>query len=252
MPEPARAALTFLGCGDAFSSGGRLHTCFHVAIGESRFLLDCGATALVGMKRFGVDPLSIETVIVSHFHADHFCGLPFLLLESKVRQRTTPLTLAGPPGIERFLDAALRALFPGSGNEFGFPIDYLEYRPDMPLEIGPLQVRAFPVRHTPETLPHAVRVEAGDSIVAYSGDTEWTDALLDAARDADLFVCEAGTLDKRIPNHVDYATVRRNRGALRCRNLILTHMGPDVLAAGERIRADGAAELASDGLTVSF
>jgi hypothetical protein len=68
----------------------------------------------------------------------------------------------------------------------------------------------------------------------------------------DVFVCEAATLDRPVKNHVDYETVRRHRPALACRSLILTHMGPDVIAATDRIRADGAAEPASDGLSISF
>ena len=45
-------------------------------------LIDCGATAMVAMRRFGVDPGDVDTIFLSHLHGDHFAGLPFLLLEA--------------------------------------------------------------------------------------------------------------------------------------------------------------------------
>jgi ribonuclease BN (tRNA processing enzyme) len=76
--------LQALGCGDAFGSGGRFHTCFHVSARVVSFLVDCGASALIAMRRFGVDPNTIRTVLISHLHGDHFGGLPFLLLDAQL------------------------------------------------------------------------------------------------------------------------------------------------------------------------
>jgi ribonuclease BN (tRNA processing enzyme) len=74
-----------------------------------------------------------------------------------------------------------------------------------------------------------LRVEYGGKVIAYSGDTEWTDALLDAARGADLFICESYCFDKRIKYHLDYQTLRAHRDRIECRRIILTHMGPEML-----------------------
>jgi ribonuclease BN (tRNA processing enzyme) len=241
--------LTFLGCGDAFGSGGRLHTCMHVHAGNARILIDCGASSLIGMKRLGVDPLSIQAVCISHFHADHFAGLPFLLLESKARQRTAPLTIAGPPGIATFLDHTFTALFPGSTPRFPFAIEFVEYSARKPVPVLDFAVTAFPVPHVPETMPHGVRLDLIDRVIAYSGDTEWTDTLHDIARNAHVFVCESSMLDAAVPGHLDYATIRRHRPDLECQRLILTHMGPDVLAAADSIAHDAMADMAADGAT---
>ena len=98
--------LTFLGTGDAFGSGGRLHTCFHLARGEASLLIDCGASAMIGIRRAGLDPNRIATILISHLHGDHFGGLPFFILDGQlVSRRTQPLTLVGPPGLAaRLLD----------------------------------------------------------------------------------------------------------------------------------------------------
>jgi len=66
--------LTFLGSGDAFGSGGRFNTCMLVETATTRFLIDCGASSLIAMKRTGITPNSIETILVSHLHGDHFGG----------------------------------------------------------------------------------------------------------------------------------------------------------------------------------
>jgi ribonuclease BN (tRNA processing enzyme) len=77
-------------------------------------LLDCGATSLVAMKRSGVDPNEIGVVALSHLHGDHSGGLPFLILDGQFTRRTRPLLIAGPPGVQARVGAAMEVFFPGS------------------------------------------------------------------------------------------------------------------------------------------
>src|SRR5215216_441431 len=107
-------AVRFLGSGDAFGSGGRFQACISVRAHEAHVLLDCGATTLVAMRRLGVDPGSVDAVVVSHLHGDHFGGLPFLVLDAQFSRRERPLVVAGPPGVEERVRAAMEVLFPGS------------------------------------------------------------------------------------------------------------------------------------------
>src|SRR5215207_6105026 len=60
--------VRFLGSGDTFGSGGKLHTCIHVRSEETSFLIEGGASSLIAMKRFGVDPSSIDAVMIIHLH----------------------------------------------------------------------------------------------------------------------------------------------------------------------------------------
>ena len=80
------------------------------------------------------------------------------------------------------------------------------------------------------------------------GDTEWTDALLELAADADLFICEAYTFDKPIKYHLSYAMLEQHRPRLRCRRLVLTHPSADLLDR----RAEVDARLAEDGLVLTL
>src|SRR4051812_16033394 len=130
--------LTVVGCGDAFGSGGRLQTCYHVATADTCFLIDCGATALIGLSRQGIDTNSIPTVFISHLHGDHFPGLVWWMVHAQhVAKRKVPLTVAGPEGIEARFMAAAEVLFPGSsGVPRRYELKFIEYQREVPLEVG--------------------------------------------------------------------------------------------------------------------
>jgi ribonuclease BN (tRNA processing enzyme) len=239
--------VRFLGSGDAFGSGGRFQTCIHLQSGASQLLLDCGASSLIAMRRFGVDPQAIDTVLLTHLHGDHFGGVPFLILDGQFRRRTRPLTVAGPPGVQARVREAMEVFFPGStAIERKFETRFVELTERAAVEVGAVRVTGFGVVHASGAPPFALRVAAEGRVVAYSGDTEWTESLVDAARGADLFIAEALFYDKRVKYHLDLTTLLRERPRLDCRRLIVTHMGEDMLA-----RLDGLdVEAAEDGKEV--
>jgi ribonuclease BN (tRNA processing enzyme) len=241
--------LTFLGSGDAFGSDGRFQTCLALRGGPATILVDCGASSLIAMKRFGVAPSDVAAVVVSHLHGDHFGGLPFLVLDGQFTRRTTPLVVAGPPGVRERVERAMDVLFPGSTRvERRFAVDYVELGERVPAAVAGAGVTAFPVEHPSGAPAFALRIDYGGRTLAYSGDTEWTETLVDAARDADCFVCEAYTFDRKLRFHLDYSTVRAEAARFGARRIVLTHMGPTMLAR----RAEAEFECASDGLTVNL
>lgn len=241
--------IRFLGSGDAFGSGGRLQTCILLEAGAFRCLVDCGASSLIGLKRAGVDPNEIGTVLITHLHGDHFGGLPFLLLDGQFSRRLAPLVIAGPPGIAERVTQAMEVFFPGSSRVHRkFETRFLELAEGAPMAMGPLRVTPFEVVHACGAPPYALRIELDGRTVVYSGDTEWTDRLIPAVAGSDLFISEAYFYEKAVRFHLDYATLLRRRSELGCKRLILTHMGPDMLA---RV-ADLPVEAAHDGLEVSL
>jgi ribonuclease BN (tRNA processing enzyme) len=199
------------------------------------------------MRRADIDPTTIGAVALTHLHGDHFGALPFLILDGQFRRRTLPLTIAGPPGVRQRVEAAMEVFFPGSTTVTRrFPVEFLELTDGVPVAVGGLTVRPFAVIHPSGAPAHALRVDDGERVVTYSGDTEWTDRLLDAVRGADLFVCEAYVYDRAVRFHLDHETVRAHRDALGCKRLLLTHMGPEMLAR----QAEAAFECAHDGLVL--
>src|SRR5580704_8029084 len=116
--------LQFVGCGDAFGSGGRFNTCFHLVGRQINALIDCGATSLVAMNKLAINRNGIDTIFISHFHADHIGGLPFFILEANyVLKRERPLTIVGPPGLESRFAEIMEIEFPGTkAMKLSFPL----------------------------------------------------------------------------------------------------------------------------------
>jgi ribonuclease BN (tRNA processing enzyme) len=241
--------VRFFGSGDAFGDGGRFQACILVETLMARILLDCGSTSLTAMKQVGEDPSSIDAVIVSHYHADHYGGIPFLILDGQFRHRTRPLLIAGPGDVERRVSAALEAAFPGASTiRQPFPMIFRQIEPGREVELEVGRLLAFPAAHTPGSDAVSLRVQADRALIGYTGDTEWTDDLRDLAAGADLLICEAYTWAKRVRYHLDYQTLASHRAELGMRRLILTHPGPGMLDH----LADAEEETAQDGLLVTL
>lgn len=238
-----RVHLRFLGCGDAFSSGGRLQTCLYLDGDDEPLLIDCGATALVGLKRDGIDPASIGRVALTHLHGDHFGGIPWLVIDGRAHNRRRPLTVAGPPGTEERVLRTMEALYAGSSTaDPSFELRFIEAEADAPYALGRATVTPFEVIHPSGAPSYALRIDYGGKVIAYSGDTEWTDALIEAARGADLFVCESNFFDQKFPGHLDYRTLAEKRPGLQCGRLVLTHMGEEMLVRLDEVDIEAAAD----------
>ena len=239
--------LRFLGSGDAFGSGARFQTCLLLGGAGGSLLIDCGASSLIAMKRAGVDPGEIGWVLLTHLHGDHFGGLPFMILDGQFSRRTRPLVVAGPPGTRARVEAAMEVFFPGSSRvERRFALEFIELADRVAAGVGPAAVTPFAVAHASGAPSYALRVEYGGRVIVYSGDTEWTESLVDAVRGADLFICEAYFFEKKIKYHLDYATLRDQRKRLECSRIILTHMSQDMLGR----LAESEMECATDGQIV--
>ncbi len=224
--------LQFVGCGDALGSGGRFNTCFHITGERVNFLIDCGASSLPALKRPGIARDDIDLILITHFHGDHFGGLPFLLLDAQFTRRTRPLVIAGPQGIEMRLTQLMEALFENSSRtKQRFDLSVVALKPEERRTFGAVDVTPFPVLHGESGGPFlAYRVEAEGRVIAYSADTEWTATLIPAARDADLFIAEAYYYDKVVKNHLSLKTLEAHLAEIKPKRLILTHMSEDMLA----------------------
>ena len=224
--------LQFIGCGDALGSGGRANTCFHVNGDSVNFLIDCGASSLPALKRLDVARDSIDLILITHFHGDHFGGLPFLLLDAQFTRRARPLVIAGPVGIETKLANLMEALFEHSSKtKQRFDLSIVALEPEQSRTFGEVKVTPYPVVHGESGGPFlAYRVEAEGRVIAYSADTEWTDALIPAARGADLFIAEAYYYDKIVKNHLSLKTLEAHLPEINAKRLVLTHMSEDMLA----------------------
>jgi ribonuclease BN (tRNA processing enzyme) len=231
-PGAASVTVTFAGSGDAFGSGGRFQACIHLrpAGGAAPVLLDCGATSLPALRRSGLDPGEIAAVFVSHLHGDHFGGLPFLILNGQFTRRTRPLTVIGPPGIAQRLPEAMECMFPGStAAARRFAVETAELEHGAEVTVAGVRARGFPADHPSGAPALSLRLTLGGKVVAYTGDTAWTDALTQAAAGADLLIAEAYYRDKQVPYHLRHADLAAHRDRLASLRTVLTHMSDDML-----------------------
>jgi len=229
--------IKFLGAGDAFGSGGRLQPCILVKTEKTSFLIDCGATSLISMRRYNIDPNEIDVIFLSHLHGDHFSGIPFFILDAQmISKRKNPLIIAGPKGSKERIEEAMEVLFPGSSKVAQkFAIDYREIEPDKYSYVNNVKILAGLGVHPSGAPSLLLRLEIMDKVIAYSGDTEWADQLINITENSDVLISEVYFYNKKIKNHLDYQTLLLNRERLNTKRIIATHMSSDMLKMVEQL-----------------
>ncbi len=240
--------VVFVGTSDAFGAGGRRQSALLVRAPQGGLLLDCGMTTTSGLSALGIERAEIDAILVSHFHGDHFGGIPAFLLASLYEDtRRTPLRIAGPHGIERRVHQLAAAMgYAIEEREWSFPIEYVELAAERETEIGPVQVRSFETRHQPHTHPHGMVLRAGSQRIGYSGDTGWFDELPRKVGNVDLFVCECTYHDTGFDFHLNLQTLSEHKPEFDCGRMLLSHLGSEMSA--RRGKCDF--ETADDGLLV--
>src|SRR5919197_1239793 len=219
----------------------RAPTALLVRRGGERLLVDCAEGTQRQLLRSTVGLVELPEVFLTHYHADHYLGLPGMLKTFAVRGRTLPITIYGPPGL-RDLFVALRRIF----GRLTYPYELVELRPGDVLERGDYRLATFPVAHGVSALGYAL-VEAprpGRTIVI-AGDTAPAREIVDVARGADLLVHEATFCEEERDRaaetlHSTAAGAAEIARAAEVRLLALTHVsnryfGPEVAREAREI-----------------
>ncbi|MGE0711857.1 MAG: MBL fold metallo-hydrolase [Planctomycetota bacterium] len=246
--------LTVLGSANASNAGGRRHSCYWLegALAEGALLLDCGGTALAGIKELGLDPRRARVLALTHLHGDHVGGFPTLVIDALYDlRRAAPLLVVGPLGAQARLEALLELSYPGLATKrpWPFELSWVELAPGASWEGLGARVEAFAADHQdPPERPLCLRVRgASGRAVAFSGDTRLCEGLFQAAAGADLLVAECSALAPPCGAHSSWEEWRGAAARLGDTRLLLTHLGEDVRAGIPALLAEGLPGVATLG-----
>jgi len=242
--------VIFVGTSDAFGAAGRRQSAIVIRSEAGALLLDCGPTTATGLEELRVSRNELDAVVVSHFHGDHFGGIPQLLLACLyVDRRERPLIVAGPAGVEdRVRRLAHQLGYTLEDRDWSFRLEFRELWAGKTDVIGPAQVTTFEAHHQADVEPHGLILQVAGRRIVFSGDTGWFDALPSYVAGADLFVCECTNLDPGFEYHLSLRELRDHLDELDCRRLVLTHLGQEMA----ELRGRCEIQTADDGLMLSL
>ena len=244
------AEVRFLGTGNAYGAAGRLPAAIFLrARGQPRgVLLDAGPGCMAALRREGLATDDLGAVALSHFHGDHFAGLPFLELDAARAGRRDPLTVYAPPGAPERLRALRRCCYP-SLDPLPFPQPVEELLPGetapLPAACGPGSLTTHAALHQQRAWALGYTLRLGGRTVIYSGDTGWNERMTGIAAGADLLLHECSALEP-LPGHTSLAEIAAAAPAIRARRTVLVHCDEAVLSA------EAPFERAHDGLRLGI
>ena len=217
--------LAFVGSGNAFAP----QRCWSGFFLNGRYAFDAPPTALMNLKKLGADLAAIDVILLSHFHADHYFGIPFLLLEYAYRtRRRTDLTIVGPPGVEENVEKLVELGYRGlAQHDFDFRRRYVEITDGATGEVNGLAYRAVQVKHAEGQLEcFGYQVTTGGRTLGYTGDTSWCDGLLTLAQGVEVLVADCTYPSGRDqPEHLSFEEIRDLRQQIDPNTtMILTHL----------------------------
>jgi len=227
--------LTFLGSGNAFASQGRYWSSFLV---DKRYQFDAPPTLLPHLKQIGVDLPEIEAVFLTHHHADHFIGLPFLMLEYVyMTQRSKDLYIVGPPGVEEWMEDFASRCYPEIGSrDAGYKRIYVDAKTQSEQKAGSVTFRSVPMNHVKDSMDaFGYQVNINGKTLAYTGDTMFCEEVFELADGADVLVVDCTYAEGSGPQHMGMDDVKVIRERVpESTAIVLTHLNGNPQVDGLR------------------
>jgi ribonuclease BN (tRNA processing enzyme) len=221
--------LTFLGTGNFLAPPGRYWNAFVL---DGHVLVEPSPTALPNLRKCGFAVEAIDVVVLSHFHADHCFGWPFLLEAAAEIGGGRTVHVVGPPGVEQWLADLNEA--GAVGGVTAMARERLDLRfveataTGQWQEAGPLRFRAVEVEHVPYLRCFGYLFERGERVVAYSGDVKPCAGLTELAQESDVLVLECNGRHDGPPSHMHEGSVQELAAQHPGLHIIVTHLGEQV------------------------
>ena len=249
--------ITILGSGTSIPHPQRASPGLVIRLNKTTLLVDPSSGSLHRAERHGAKVKDIDYVLFSHFHPDHTGDLgPFLFaLRNPEYFGSKKLTLIGPPGLRDLH----RGLLDFYGTYVGLESERVTLREiwDDELKFPEWSVRSLPVPHTQNSVGYRFTDSRG-KVFAYSGDTDYSAALIELAQDADAALFDAAQPSElKMDGHLTPELAGQIAREAGCKRLIITHLYPvcddyDLLSEIRTSKYEGRAEIASDGMKINL
>lgn len=212
--------VTFLGIGEAFDENTPNNS--HLILTErTKLLLDCGLTAAPQVWKFNPDQSFLDAIYISHWHADHYFGLPALLVRMKEEERKRPLTIISRKGFSEQFKSLIDLAYSGFREKLGLEIEIVEVEENKGIEFQDLKLNFQKTVHSGENF--AVKITSGKNTIAYGGDGSPI-AGSDFYKNLDLLILETYLYDKEIIGHSSIVSAIKFAEDNNVKCLALTHI----------------------------
>ena len=213
--------IIFVGVGDAFDENYPNNS--HLLIAEhSNILFDCGYSVPRQWWRMGYDRDFLDAIYISHRHADHFFGLPIMLMRMWEDGRTKPITIISQKKMVGLLESLTDVAYKGFLKNFKFKIKFIGVKPGKSLIFNELSLSFAPTIHSIDNL--AVRVTDGKASYCYSGDGQFIKQTEELYKSSDLLIQETYLYDEKKSGHACITDTLEMAERLNIKTLALTHL----------------------------
>jgi ribonuclease BN (tRNA processing enzyme) len=246
--------ITVVGSGTVVPRLERRQSCIVVRASGETLVFDLGSGAVRGMVRAGLDPFAVDRIFFTHFHPDHTVDAVPLLFGINYGsgvERSRPLHVTGPEPFGRFWGSVMAVWGEWMAGDYPTLVSELPHECSTPLDLAGCRLSWAPAVHRPESI--AYRLEADGKAFVYTGDTEYSESVVELARGAHTMLIECSFPDEApVPGHLTPSSVARVASESGVGRVVLTHLYPAVddepLASTVARGYDGEVVVAEDGL----
>lgn len=220
--------LTVLGSGTAAPMLDRNCAGYLLEIGNDKLLFDSGAGTIRRLLELKVDLFSIEHIFYTHLHNDHVNDLGAIIWSNNYGGiRKKPLNLYGPFGFKKYCKILIEKLL--KPHKLNFKINIAELKNSY-IKINNIKIESHSIKHSSTTKSIAYRIEHNNKSLVYSGDTEYSNEVIEIAGNADLLILECSLPDSnKAEGHLTPSLAGKIAAKANAKQLILTHFYPEVL-----------------------